>query len=93
MPRYDASDVERARKLVRALLGHALDAAGGTLPVAFDCSSRRPGCPILQANLGGLPSVASVFPDESWLLAPTPGLRLYRADLDQLAQLVLMTQD
>lgn len=61
------------------------------MKIAFDADLRRPGCVLLQAALGGTPELASHFPTESWLVAPTPGLRLYEVTEDQLEILVQMS--
>lgn len=60
--------------------------------IAYDCTLHRPGCPILQAALGGEPMVADVFPVQSWLLAPTPDMHLYEATATQLLELVMMAE-
>lgn len=44
---------------------------------AYDAILMRPGCVPLQAALGGNIATANRFPIESWLLTPTPSLRLY----------------
>jgi hypothetical protein len=57
--------------------------------IAFDIGLMRPGCPIVQATLGGDPWMSMFFPVEKWLLAPTPAMRVYEVDgLAQLHQLV-----
>jgi hypothetical protein len=58
--------------------------------IAFDCDLRRPGCVLLQAGMGGDTRFIHLFPTETWLLAPTPGLRLYPVNEDQIQQLVDM---
>lgn len=58
----------------------------------YDCDLKRPGCVLLQAAYEGTPSLAHMFPTESWLLAPTPGLKKYRiATRDQLNKLIELT--
>ena len=61
--------------------------------IVYDADLRRPGCAIMQA-LGGAPSsVAQAFPTESWLLAPTPGMRVYRLKPGELAALIDITTE
>jgi hypothetical protein len=58
--------------------------------IAFDTKLRRPGCVLIQTALGGdVPQAlfASLFPAESWVLAPTPDMQVYEATDDQLARL------
>jgi hypothetical protein len=40
--------------------------------------------------MGGDTRFIHLFPTETWLLAPTPGLRLYPVNEDQIQQLVDM---
>lgn len=55
--------------------------------IAFDFTSMRPGCVLLQTVYGGYVSngqnPASDFPAEHWLLAPTPDLGLYTIDTEE----------
>lgn len=55
--------------------------------IAFDIALKRPGCPILQAVYGNDPSIAHAFPPESWLLAPTPDLKVYSLQEQELRML------
>ena len=49
----------------------------GKIVMAYDCDLKRPACVLLQAVMGGDSSAVSrFFGAESWLLAPTPGMRL-----------------
>ena len=59
--------------------------------IAYDCDLRRPGCVILQAALGGSTEAAKRFPSETWLVAPTKGLKLYPVTSEQLDKLVEMS--
>lgn len=56
--------------------------------IVFDVTRLRPACALIQAGLGGSWSVASNFPPVSWLLHPTPEMRLYEVTPDELAALV-----
>jgi hypothetical protein len=60
------------------------------MKVAFDLELMRPGCALLQAALGAGTSIAQHFPVESWLLFPTPGLKVYELTDEQLPKLVEM---
>jgi hypothetical protein len=60
--------------------------------IIYDPSLKRPGCVLLQAALGGTDGIAEVFPDASWLLAPTDGMGLYEVDDAQLKQLITITE-
>jgi hypothetical protein len=53
--------------------------------LVYDIEQRRPGCVLLQATMGGSISAASRFPTESWLLAPTDGMRRVACTDDELA--------
>ena len=60
------------------------------MKIAFDVEQMRPGCALLQAGLGCGTSIAHHFPVESWLLAPTEGLKVYEVTEAQLEKLVGM---
>ena len=60
--------------------------------IAYDCELMRPGCVLLQAALGGDVAAANLFPAETWLLAPTEGLKLYPVTRKQLRELVRKTE-
>lgn len=47
------------------------------MKIAYDIKLMKPGCVLLQAAMGGRPSLADEFPTELWLLAPTPDLKVY----------------
>lgn len=58
--------------------------------LAYDIDLLRPGCVLIQAGLGGSSTACNRFPTESWLLFPTPGMRLYaipNADLEKAIDL------
>ena len=59
--------------------------------LAYDVQQRRPGCVLLAAAMGADTSAAKAFPSELWLVAPTPGLRVYEFSEDQLALIVIRT--
>lgn len=53
--------------------------------IAFDMELRRPGCPIVQAALGGDTSAVSLLFDPStWLLRATPQMKLYRISRERI---------
>lgn len=58
------------------------------MKIAFDIEQMRPGCVLLQAALGCNSFLAHKFPTESWLLFPTPGLKVYEITEEQLPMLV-----
>jgi hypothetical protein len=59
------------------------------LKIAYDPSLKRPGCVLLQGALGGnIPDFPLLFPPDTWLLAPTPGMALYPVSPQQLDYLV-----
>lgn len=58
------------------------------VPVAFDCDLMRPACVLVAAGIGGSVEAAKRFPTETWLLAPTDGMRVYMAAPAQLDLLV-----
>lgn len=60
--------------------------------VAFDCGLKRPGCVLVAAALGADTEACVHFETATWLLAPTPGMRVYETTPEQLAILVKMTQ-
>ena len=62
------------------------------MKIFYDCELRRPACVLIQAALGGDAVAAQAFDPAHWLLAPTPGMRLYEVDEGRLAKLVRMTQ-
>ena len=57
-----------------------------TVTIAYDLDEQRPGCVLIQAAMGA--SISSdaliAFPTESWLLAPTPAMRLFEVTPHQL---------
>lgn len=58
------------------------------MKVAFDITLMRPGCALIQAGLGCGTSIAHHFPVESWLLFPTPDLKVYDLTEEQLPKLI-----
>lgn len=51
-----------------------------TYRIVFDCKLRKPGCVLLQVAMGGdVPPrmFNDLFPAETWLVAPTPDMRVY----------------
>ena len=63
------------------------------IKIAYDFDLRRPGCVILQAAMGGSTEAANRFPSETWLVAPTKGLKLYPVTPKQLDKLVEMSEN
>lgn len=52
----------------------------------YDTDLRRPGCPLLQAAMGGTTGrqySQIFFEPDKWLLAPTPGMKLLEATYEQ----------
>lgn len=62
------------------------------MKIAFDTKLRRPACVILQAVMGGDPYVGNRFPSETWLLFPTPDMKVYEATDTQIDQLIEMSK-
>lgn len=63
------------------------------IKIAYDIKKFRPGCPLLQAAYGGSSAAAQMFPDGSWLLAPTDDLKGYvLRDETELQQLIQLTE-
>ena len=48
------------------------------LTIVFDVELRRPACAIVNAVLGGDHAAPMYFDPETWLVAPTPGMRPFR---------------
>jgi len=63
-----------------------------TKRIVFDAKVKRPACVLLQAALGGDIHVARRFPAESWLISPTPDMKLYSATDEQIELLVAMVK-
>jgi hypothetical protein len=56
--------------------------------IAYDTELMRPGCPLLQAAMGGNPEVVSFhFDPRTWLVEPTLKMKLYGIEEHQLAKL------
>lgn len=58
------------------------------MKIVFDIGLMRPACVLVQAALGGDPEVAHRFPLNSWLLAPTDGMKVYELTEEQIPILV-----
>lgn len=56
------------------------------MKIVFDPKLCRPGCIILQALGGDVPSLTfhRLFPTETWLTHPTPDMKLFEVTGDQL---------
>lgn len=61
--------------------------------IVYDAVLMRPGCVLLQAFGGTLGSLefGMLFPSETWLLAPTPNMKLYSATDDELKKISEIT--
>ena len=59
--------------------------------LAYDVQEKRPACVLLAAAIGADTSAAKAFPSELWLLAPTPGLKVYDVSDSQLFIIVAST--
>lgn len=60
------------------------------MKIVYDTDLMRPGCPILQAVLGGDPGVAHRFRPET---EPTAGLKAYLVNESQLSELVRKSKE
>lgn len=64
--------------------------------IAFDVVLRRPGCPLVQAGMGGDPyPISKLFDAETWLVAPTENMKLYSikiVELEKLAKAINIEQ-
>lgn len=58
------------------------------MKVAFDIELMRPGCVLVAAALGADTEPCAHFETETWLLAPTPGMRVFETTPEQLRRLV-----
>jgi len=56
--------------------------------LAFDIKLMKPACVLVAAGMGADTYLASKFNTRDWLLAPTPDMKVYEINDDQLAQLV-----
>lgn len=57
------------------------------MKLCFDTTLMRPGCVLLAAALGADTELAKQFDPSTWLLAPTPDLRVYNITEEQFAEL------
>lgn len=64
------------------------------MQIAYDIENMRPGCVLIQAQMGGLDNktLADYFPMETWLLTPTPDMKVREVTEDQLQILSAATQ-
>lgn len=64
------------------------------MKIVYDAKLKRPGCVLLQA-LGGTVSseVMHRFPTNSWLLAPTPDMKVYEVNEKQLEILIEIAEE
>lgn len=58
--------------------------------VAFDLHLMRPGCVLVAAGMGADTEPCAHFETDTWLLAPTPGMKVFETTPEQLAKLVEM---
>jgi len=64
--------------------------------IVFDTELKRPGCVLLQAAMGGTIGVSEfqlMFPSETWLLAPTKNMGVFKVTEDQLEVLAEMAKE
>ena len=60
--------------------------------LVYDIKLRRPACALLQVIKGGDLGIANRFPVESWLINPTPDMKLYLVSEDQLKLLIKVAE-
>jgi hypothetical protein len=58
------------------------------MKLCFDIKEMRPGCVLLAAAMGGDTELAKQFHSETWLLAPTPDLKVYNITEEQFKALL-----
>ena len=56
-------------------------------PLIYDLDLMRPGCVLLQVFGGCLPDFDFIFPGETWLLSPTPGMRKIMVTMEEAKKL------
>lgn len=63
--------------------------------IVYDCTLKRPGCALLQAFGGTVPSdrFAMLFDNKDWLFAPTPDMKTYQVTEDQLERVAKITRE
>lgn len=67
--------------------------ADDKLRIVYDCGLKRPGCVLIQAAAGGDPyAVTELFPSESWLIAPTPGMRVIAGTKEEWQKAAAITR-
>jgi hypothetical protein len=61
--------------------------------VAYDTETFRPGCAIIQAQMGCPSHISQAFPTDTWITHPTDTIKVYPLDtMDQLDKLVAITR-
>jgi len=62
--------------------------------LVYDLKLGRPGCVLLQAALGAdyTHNFQLDFPSESWLVAPTPDMKVYNLTDEQYVILIALTE-
>lgn len=61
--------------------------------MVYDFDLKRPGCVLMQAVMGGDSSaVSELFDSSSWLLSPTPGMRLIAGTKEEWKKAVKITE-
>lgn len=58
------------------------------MKLCFDIKLRRPGCVLIAAAMGAESRLASQFKTETWLLAPTPDLKVYEVTPEEFAKIL-----
>jgi hypothetical protein len=71
-----------------------VDRDGSVMKIAFDTELKRPGCVLVAAAIGADTDIPSrYFDNDTWLLAPTPAMRVYDVTDEQIPMLVAMANE
>ena len=65
----------------------------GVRSIIYDRELRRPACVLLNAVGGGDPELIRLFDSDSWLVAPTPGMRRIMCTEEEARQLAALTDE
>lgn len=60
--------------------------------LAYDLVLMRPACVLVAQMKGADTKVPHLFPVDSWLLSPTPDLKLYETSPEQLIKVIEKTE-
>lgn len=58
------------------------------MKLCFDIKLRRPGCVLLAAATGADVALAQQFNSKTWLVSPTPDLRVYEVTPEEFAKIL-----